>query len=108
MGLFRPFYPQIGEFGWAGSYSTSNNLKFMVINISSLIMNKSKGHFLLKWVDWKDGIFSFFWQKNPVKTYWGLQGAKNRPPESGWLGTDRTGVLIVAPDDDDFMHPSLS
>ena len=23
MGLFRPFYPQIGEFGWAGPDSTS-------------------------------------------------------------------------------------
>ena len=33
MSLFRPFYPQIGEIGWAGLDSTSrpNKVTFMLI-----------------------------------------------------------------------------
>ena len=32
MGLFRPFYPQIGEFGWPGPDSTSNTVEAIFRN----------------------------------------------------------------------------
>ena len=63
------------------------NLNFMVLNISTLSLNKSRGYFLVKWVDLKIwSIFFVFWKNNPVERYWGLQGAKNRPREFGWTG----------------------
>ena len=49
----------------------------MVLTIYSLSIDKLQRYFLVKWADWKDGLFSYnFLQKNTVETHWGLQGKK--------------------------------
>ena len=49
----------------------------MVLNISCLSLKKSLGDFLVKWVDWKDGLFSWFFHKKIIykhtRAYWGLK-----------------------------------
>ena len=62
----------------------------MVLTIFSLSLNKFQGDFLVKRRQLKNGLFSFFLQKNPVETYRGLQGAKNWLCEFGWPGSDST------------------
>ena len=65
----------------------------MVLNISCLSLNKLRGYFLVKWLDWKDGLSSWFLTKNPVETYQGLQGSKKKTRKFGWAGLDITSVL---------------
>ena len=72
----------------------------MVLSISCLSLNNSRGYFLLKWVDWKDGLFYWFFDKNPVETYRGIQGSKIDPVNLGeWVQTALGGYRIYVCND---------
>ena len=56
----------------------------MVLTISSLSLNKFRGDFLIKCVDWKDGIFSWFFDKYSCRNIPGPTGVfKKHPMNSG-------------------------
>ena len=56
---------------------------------SPLSLNKFRGYFLVKWVDWKIVYFLLFLTKeNYVETYQGISEDKNRPCWFRWTGID--------------------
>ena len=69
-----------------------------MLNITSLSLNKFRGDFLVKWVDWKIVYFLVFLPKHRVETYQGLQRSENSPRQIGWACPDSTRLLKITYD----------